>query len=101
MRFLIALLLVALCLDAGAQAYPAKPVRVLVPFPPGGTADLLTRQATSTEEPGERLRLFEALGDMALMMLHDDERVGTAVRREEEVAKLPELSPPAHDVAAE
>src|SRR5207237_2931498 len=30
-------------------------------------ADLLTRQATSTEEPGERLRLFEALGDMALM----------------------------------
>src|SRR5256885_202044 len=45
MRFLIALLLVALCLDAGAQAYPAKPVRVLVPFPPGGTADLLTRLA--------------------------------------------------------
>src|SRR3954465_10430921 len=43
MRFLVALLLVALCLDAGAQAYPAKPVRVLVPFPPGGTADLLTR----------------------------------------------------------
>src|SRR4051812_10115057 len=43
MRFLIALLLVALCLDARAQAYPAKPVRVLVPFPPGGTADLLTR----------------------------------------------------------
>ncbi|HEY4059924.1 MAG TPA: tetratricopeptide repeat protein, partial [Kofleriaceae bacterium] len=40
-------------------------------------ADLLTRQATSTEEPGERLRLFEALGDMALMMLHDEERART------------------------
>ena len=37
-------------------------------------ADLLTRQATATEDPAERLRLFEALGDMALVMLHDDER---------------------------
>jgi tetratricopeptide (TPR) repeat protein len=40
-------------------------------------ADLLTRQATATEEPAERLRLFEALGDMALVMLHDDERART------------------------
>src|SRR6185295_16785294 len=40
-------------------------------------ADLLTRQATATEEPTERMRLFEALGDMALMMLHDDERALT------------------------
>ncbi|MBA3452193.1 MAG: tetratricopeptide repeat protein, partial [Deltaproteobacteria bacterium] len=40
-------------------------------------ADLLTRQATSTEEPAERMRLFEALGDMALLMLHDEERART------------------------
>ncbi|MBA3392412.1 MAG: tetratricopeptide repeat protein [Deltaproteobacteria bacterium] len=42
-----------------------------------GAADLLTRQATATEEPGERLRLFEALGDMALLMLQDEERART------------------------
>ncbi len=37
-------------------------------------ADLLTRQATATEEPAERMRLFEALGDMALLMLSDEDR---------------------------
>jgi tetratricopeptide (TPR) repeat protein len=40
-------------------------------------ADLLTRQAMATEEPVERLRLFEALGDMAQQMLGDEERART------------------------
>ena len=40
-------------------------------------ADLLTRQATATEDPAERMRLFEALGDMALMMLQDEARALT------------------------
>ena len=40
-------------------------------------ADLLTRQATATEDPSERLRLFEALGDMAQQMLGDEERART------------------------
>jgi tripartite-type tricarboxylate transporter receptor subunit TctC len=43
LRLLIALTAAAFSLGAAAQSYPAKPVRILVPFPPGGTADLLTR----------------------------------------------------------
>ena len=41
-----AFLAVALCLSAPApaQSWPAKPIRVIVPFPPAGGTDVLTRQ---------------------------------------------------------
>ncbi|MBL8381479.1 MAG: tripartite tricarboxylate transporter substrate binding protein [Burkholderiales bacterium] len=35
--------LVALAAGAGAQTYPAKPVRIVVPYPPGGTVDVVAR----------------------------------------------------------
>ena len=56
MRKLFALLLLALAAPlAWAQAYPSKPVRIIVPYPPGGGNDILGRlfAAKLTERMGQ------------------------------------------------
>ena len=63
------ILMVALALAAGgaiAQSYPSKPIRFIVPWPPGGGADVLSRIVSP--------KLGEALGQQVVI----DNRGGAA-----------------------
>jgi len=48
-----ALALASAGLAVQAQTYPARPVTLVVPYPPGGTADILARSVG--QKLGERL----------------------------------------------
>ena len=56
--------LALIALDCAAQGYPSKPVRVIVPFPPGAGVDIVTRSVSP--------RLGELLGQQLIV----DNRAG-------------------------
>jgi tripartite-type tricarboxylate transporter receptor subunit TctC len=66
--------------NAGAQAYPARPIRLIVPFSPGGAADVPGRIITQ--------RLSESLGQQVLV----DNRpgAGSAIGAEAAAKALPD-----------
>ncbi len=57
--FAAALATVAAAVPARAQTWPAKPIRLIVPYPPGGTTDLLGR--------GIGQKLSESLGQQVVI----------------------------------
>jgi tripartite-type tricarboxylate transporter receptor subunit TctC len=54
-RLGIAAAALALCTLAQAQAWPTKPVKIIVPYPPGGSVDVVTRKmaAKLQEQTGQ------------------------------------------------
>ena len=49
-------------LFANAQGYPAKPVRIIAAFPPGGAADLLARVVADKLSSSLGSRLLSRIG---------------------------------------
>jgi len=58
-RKLLVVVLAACAFHAGAASYPTRPIRLIVPFPPGGSSDVISRTLAQ--------RLGESLGQVIVV----------------------------------
>jgi len=70
------LLLLVLCASAQAQTYPSRPIRVIIPFPPGDAADIMARLIGPkvSERLGQQMVIENragASGQIGLALLKD------------------------------
>ena len=77
-RVVIGLILLGAAVQAFGQAYPARPIRLVVPFPPGGAVDFYARVV---QQP-----LSEALGQQLVI---DNKAGASGMVGAESVAKSP------------
>ncbi|MBS0336527.1 MAG: tripartite tricarboxylate transporter substrate binding protein [Proteobacteria bacterium] len=83
LRFLLRACLLALVACAGsahAQAWPAKPIKLIVPYPPGGSADILARAIGQ--------KLSEGLGQS--VVIDNRPGAGTAIGAEATAKAAPD-----------
>lgn len=78
LRGIVGFAALATALAAGAQAFPSKPIRLVVPFPPGGAVDFFARVV---QQP-----LSEALGQQVVI---DNKAGASGMVGAELVAKSP------------
>ena len=74
----VAAVLAAAALTVSAQSFPSKPVRVLVPFAPGGTTDMVARVIST--------KLSEYLGQPVIV---DNRGGGSTMIGTEALARAP------------
>ena len=86
-KTLLCVMAVLLAHSAGAQNYPNQPIRMIAPFPPGGSVDIMARlisEPLAHELGGERIR-NQARHDVDAAARregrdHPDRLVGIALR---------------------
>jgi len=78
LKVMLALCLGAAAVAASAQAYPARPVKIIIPFPPGGTLDTLGRNLA--------LKLGEQMGQQFVV---ENKPGGNGTIGADAVAKAP------------